>query len=511
MLDAVARLPEALELALGREWFVLHSSRQSGKTTTLKAFARQINAGDEYYALYCSLEVVADLDDIGYTVPGIVAQLRSAVAFTPKVRDRLSGPSPVDEYRWSWPWTIEPSPHTMLKETLTRLCAALDKPLIIFFDEADGLCGQTLVTVVQQLRDGYLHRDETPFPCSVSFTGLRDFRIYLEQAAGDRDAAAPPLHFKEVSKVLTLTNFTVEQVAELYRQHTEATGQVFEPGAAERAWYWSEGHPWLVNALARLIVEDDLAKDYSKPITAKHFDAAADALIERNDVHIDYLLEWLKLTRVRKVLEPVLTGSDELTGVRDDDINLCLDLGLLKMDPGTGLRPGTPIYRDAIVRRLSYDTLFSLPPELRHRWMDGRTLDMSALLKEFQQAWWENSDRWLTIYEYREAAPYMIVQAYLQRVVGSDGVISREFALGRGRMDVSVKYAGKTYPVQLKSAGPKAGSEGLEQLQRTMDTCGASEGWLVIFDRDQTKPWEERIHWTTETLPNGGTAHIVGC
>jgi hypothetical protein len=58
---------------------------------------------------------------------------------------------------------------------------------------------------------------------------------------------------------------------------------------------------------------------------------------------------------------------------------------------------------------------------------------------------------------------------------------------------------------------PRVRKDGLEQLQRYMDTCGASEGWLVIFDRDQTKSWEERIYWVTETLPNSGTARIVGC
>jgi hypothetical protein len=44
-----------------------------------------------------------------------------------------------------------------------------------------------------------------------------------------------------------------------------------------------------------------------------------------------------------------------------------------------------------------------------------------------------------------------------------------------------------------------------------MTACGASEGWLVIFDRGQSKGWDEKITWSTETLPGGGTAHIVGC
>jgi hypothetical protein len=44
-----------------------------------------------------------------------------------------------------------------------------------------------------------------------------------------------------------------------------------------------------------------------------------------------------------------------------------------------------------------------------------------------------------------------------------------------------------------------------------MDRCGAKEGWLVIFDRDPQKPWEEKIAWTTESLPDGKVVHVVGC
>jgi hypothetical protein len=143
--------------------------------------------------------------------------------------------------------------------------------------------------------------------------------------------------------------------------------------------------------------------------------------------------------------------------------------------------------------------------------MDGRTLDMSALLKEFQQFWRENAEIWTERYEYKEAAPHLILQAFLQRVTNGGAQIIREFALGTRRVDVCVRYAGKAYPLELKLASPKARKQGLEQLEKYMAGCGASEGWLVIFDRDQSKSWDEKITWSTEKLPDGGTAHIVGC
>jgi hypothetical protein len=143
--------------------------------------------------------------------------------------------------------------------------------------------------------------------------------------------------------------------------------------------------------------------------------------------------------------------------------------------------------------------------------MDGKNLDMSALLKEFQQFWRENAAIWTERYEYKEAAPHLILQAFLQRVLNGGAEIIREFALGRGRVDICVRYAGKAYPLELKLASSMSRAIGLEQLDGYMSSCGASEGWLVIFDRDQSKTWEAKISWATEKLPEGKTAHIVGC
>ncbi|MDR1828784.1 MAG: AAA-like domain-containing protein [Methylobacteriaceae bacterium] len=499
MLDAVARLPEALKLALNQRYFVIHAPRQSGKTTLLNTLTGDVNFGGRFYALYCSLEALQGITEIAQSIPMVIGLLDTAVSLVPEIKSRYPGRLQAGE------------PGAEIRMALSNLCAALDKPLIVFFDEADCLSDQTLITFLRQLRDGYVNIIRAPFPWSISLIGMRDIRDFKAQIRPEEQTLGSASPFNIVTKALTLTNFTVEQVGELYQQHTEATGQVFEPGAVERAWYWCEGQPWLVNALARQIVEDDLALDYSKPVTAEHFDAAAETLMLRRDTHIDSLLERLKEPRVRKVIDPVLAGTSPTVSLLSDDTKFCLDLGLLKTDADGKLTPANPIYRDMIVRTLNYDTQMSLPASLQHRWMDGKTLDMNGLLREFQQFWRENSGIWMEKYDFLESAPHLIMQAFLQRVVNGGGRIIREYALDRGRVDVGVIYKDHTYPVELKLAGPKARKDGLEQLERYMDTCGASEGWLVIFDRDQTKPWEERIYWVTETLPDGSTVHIVGC
>jgi hypothetical protein len=66
----------------------------------------------------------------------------------------------------------------------------------------------------------------------------------------------------------TLGNFTLEDVRKLYQQHTDATGQIFTPEAVDLAFHLTQGQPWLVNAIAKEIVEY-ITKDLAVPITPK--------------------------------------------------------------------------------------------------------------------------------------------------------------------------------------------------------------------------------------------------
>ena len=500
MLPAINRLPEARQLAEQGDYFVIHAARQSGKTTLLQALADEINAEGRHYALYCSLETLQGENDPVQAVGYIVAALQQAAAW-----------SAVESLHIAWPSSAPPAANTVISNSLSSFCKTLDKPLVLFFDEADCLSGQPLVTFLRQLRNGYVNRDSVPFPWSIALVGMRDIRDFKAEVRSGRETLGSASPFNIVTKALTLDNFTREQVAELYRQHTDATGQVFEPEAVERAWYWTEGQPWLVNALARQVVEDDLKRDYSMPVAANRIDNAADALMKRRDTHIDSLLDRLKETRVQQVIEPMLTGGDIMVDPLSDDTKFCLDLGLIATNTAGGLRPANPIYRDVMVRTLAYRTQVSLPESLANRWMDEKTIDMTALLEEFQRFWRENAAVWVERYEYKEAAPHLILQAFLQRVVNGGALILREMATGRGRVDLGVLHAGRKYLVEVKLAGRGSRDRGLEQTCGYMDTEGVKEAWLVVFDRDAEKSWDEKLFWEDRTLPDGKIVHVVGC
>ena len=134
---------------------------------------------------------------------------------------------------------------------------------------------------------------------------------------------------------------------------------------------------------------------------------------------------------------------------------------------------------------------------------DGR-LDMAKLLTAFATFYGEHAEHWLARFEdYREAAPQLILQAYLQRIVNGGGRIEREYGLGRGRTDILVLWPRQ--PGQpsdlwerivieckvLRDSDRKslAGTieRGVEQTFGYMAGCGAGEGHLVVFDRRENE------------------------
>ncbi|MDR2693451.1 MAG: hypothetical protein LBB74_04455, partial [Chitinispirillales bacterium] len=87
----------------------------------------------------------------------------------------------------------------------------------------------------------------------------------------------------------------------------------------------------------------------------------------------------------------------------------------------------------------------------------------------------------------------------------------REAAAGTKRVDIIVDYNGRKYPIELKILqSENSRAESLAQIRGYMDKFGADAGWLVIFDKDPGKSWDEKIYMTEETA-GGKRVTVIGC
>jgi hypothetical protein len=496
---------ELMKLIDSEQYFIIHAAHQSGKTTLLKALTRQINAEGKYYALYCSLEAIERFTVQAEGIPEIVKR----IAFCIENQYLPEGFAKNADYT---------NISGVLNTSLVRYCRSLDKPLVLFFDEADCLSGDTLITFLRQLCDGYVNRPDVPFVHSLALVGMRNLRGYNGDIRPDCESLERVSPFNIVAEYIDLRNFLPAEVAELYAQHTAETGQVFEPEAVDYVFEQTLGQPWLVNAIAREAVVKILREDYSQPVTRNLVERAIQNIILARGTHFDSLIERLRDPRVRKVIEPLILG-EEAEDKLSDDYLYTKNLGLIR-EINRKVEPANPIYAELIVRALSWNAQDSIAGTHEDytisRYLRDGKLDMDFLIQDFQEFWRENGEIWINryktkLYQYDEAAPHLVLQAFLQRILNGDGHIIREMALGSKRADLCVVYDGHKYPIELKiSQNMRKSIDPLKQISEYMDKVGSNTGWLVTFDRDTGKSWDVKIYMWKEYVDEKEIT-VAGC
>jgi len=498
IVSALARwdMDEIRRLIGEKRYFVLHAPRQTGKTSCLLALMEQLNAEADYTALYVNLEPAqAARGDVA-------AGMRTIVSGIAEDARRYLG----DRRPWEWvDGTLhEFGPYGALRGLLSRWSEENDQPLVLLLDEVDSLVGDTLISLLRQIRAGYPDRPRA-FPQTVLLCGVRDVRDYRIHD-GDNRIITGGSAFNIKSKSLRLGNFSRQDVATLYTQHTEATGQAFEAGVIDYVFEQTAGQPWLVNAIGyEACFEMETGRDRARPIGLATMADARERLIERRDTHLDQLADKLREPRVHKVVSELLGGDIEpgLALPSEDDQLYVQDLGLIRTRPQVEI--ANPIYREIIPRTLTWITQTRIPQETAwYLGQDGR-LDFPKLLDAFQQFFRENGEIWIERFDYKEAGSQLLMQAFLQRIVNSGGRIDREYGLGRRRTDLLVQWPldeDRSFhgPVQrvvielkiLHKSLETTIAEGLAQTADYMDRVGTDEGYLVVFDRTPDVSWEEK-------------------
>ena len=121
-----------------------------------------------------------------------------------------------------------------------------------------------------------------------------------------------------------------------------------------------------------------------------------------------------------------------------------LDLGLIRRDGPNGktLVISNDIYKEVIPRELTSVTQDNLVSRAEQPWYvasDGH-LDMPKLMRDFQRFFRENIESWIDGFDYKEAGFQLLLQAFMQRIVNGGGIIEREYALGRGSVDLLARW-----------------------------------------------------------------------
>ena len=200
-----------LGLIRGQRCFVLHAPRQTGKTSALIALRDLLNSGEagNFRCVNVNVEVgQVARDDAARgirTILGLLAE--NALALGDDYPSRV------------WQDILAAvGADGAVNLLLTRWSRASPVPLVLLVDEIDSLVGDTLLSVLRQLRSGYEQRPEG-FPQSIVLCGVRDIRDYrIHSSSGEVVAGGSP--FNVAAKSLRLGNFTEAETRALAAQRT---------------------------------------------------------------------------------------------------------------------------------------------------------------------------------------------------------------------------------------------------------------------------------------------------
>jgi hypothetical protein len=346
---------------------------------------------------------------------------------------------------------------------------------------------------------------------------VRDYRI----STGHNEIITGGSAFNVKAESLCMGSFSRGEVEMLYAQHTAETGQTFDSAIFPELWEDTRGQPWLVNALGHEMVwKDKTARDRATPVTAERYRAARERLIGSRTTHLSQLSDKLKEARVHGVISALLAGEAAPDTLLMDDVEYVADLGLVEVSPQ--LRIANRIYQEVIPRELTWTRQITIAHEQAWYLTPQRRIDMPKLLRAFQQFFRENAESWIERFDYKEAGPQLLLQAFLQRIINGGGRISREYGLGRKRTDLYIEwpldeeqgYLGEVQRIVLELKILRKSLEltvqdGVVQTVGYADQCGADEMYLLIFDRRSDVAWDIKI-WDREERWQGQSVGVFG-
>ena len=426
-IDPLGRLrwDEIISLIVQKRYFLLHAPRRSGKTTTLLAMMKRLNASGDFACAYVSVEGVQTArDDEEKGIDGICGAIVEAVDVC--LHDETLK-------RWYYPMKNHLPTGSKLTTVLKEWARTTTRPTVLLLDEIESLVGDTLVALLRQIRAGYVHRPEA-FVQSMVLCGIRDIRDYRIPTPGTEIIAGGSA-FNIKAESIRLPNFDYDASVALWKQHTEATGQSIETAVFALLWEDTKGQPWLLNALGDELIRKDPQHD--GVITPERYKAARERLIRSRATHLGVLADTFEEPRVHRVISTLLEGGGDDDTLADEDLLYTYDLGLIDLHPRVAV--ANRIYKEVIPRDLTWSKPVMLTPEASlYKTVDNH-LKMPELLAAYQQYFREHGDMWIGKFNYKEAAPQLLMQAFLRRVIDGHGRISSEYGLGRRRTDLCIE------------------------------------------------------------------------
>lgn len=497
MMDETRRFNAVMSMVERGEYFVINRPRQFGKTTLLLALQRELNKKPNYVPIVMSFQGISE------------SHYRSSDAFSrfffkelkKELRYTQSGLTAAE---------IEALPNVEtlddLSERITQLVHATHKRLVLLIDEADASSQyEPFLHFLGMLRTKYLRRDQASHYTfhSVVLTGVHDIKSLKFRLRNPEEAQYnSPWNIAADFKVTM--EFYPDEIACMLREYAEAESVQMDIAAtAERLYYYTSGHPFLISKLCKTVAEEILPQKADKNCwTADDLEQSVQMLLRENNTNFDSLIKNLENNQDLYELTYRILIQGECVSFSPDAPLTSLGhmYGIFKPDDKNFIKIHNRIYEQRLynymtVRRIEKNNLHNDDFLAQRFTREDGSLDMTNLLRRFQafmKEQYSKRNRELIEREWR-----LIFLAFLKPIINGRGYDFKEVETSEEkRLDVVITYLRHRYIAELKIwRGEQAHRRGLDQLADYLDRHEVNEGWLLIFDNRAKPAWkQETIH-----------------
>ena len=477
LTDFVSRLEK------GR-YIVLFAPRQTGKTTLFRNALGALEAKEQgYIPIHMNFEIYVDSD-------ATVFYKSFSDEICQKIKDIFQGHGQkLSDELTKFLTEVEISDPISLKTFFQSLGNLLkNQRIVIVIDEFDAIPKDAIRGFLHSLRQIYLSGVER-CPYSFGIVGVKS----ITQLNYDRSIS--PFNIQDEFK---LTNFTIEQIQELFDQYTKESGQFIDVNVIEAIHKQSAGQPFLVNRFGQIFTEE-MKIPTDEPITMTHFLKAFSQLRREQNTNISHLTTNIRRDRRYEKLLMKITSFDD--GVEytlhNELISELTTYGVIAEGPDGMCKIVNPIYHYCIMQAFK-----PIINGLEHDYLPDDTLDgfndylssdgqlkMEALINNFNDFIKRVGFRILQVPETpQEYVGQYLLFAYLSQFVNLiGGTMFLEVQTGRGRLDLIILHDKNKYIVETKIwGGDTRYQAGKTQLARYVKLENAIAGYYVVFDHRKT-------------------------
>ncbi len=477
-VDLTPQLKNLVELVKKRAYFVINRPRQFGKTTLLNFLAQHLRASNNYTPALLSFATFtqrADITEVEF-YSEVAAHVGEELNYTDtgSTHDRIATPvmsNRNDFFAW-----------------LGELCQRLPQKLVLLIDEADAVPENVVIGFLAGLREMFLQRYRKPAPHAVALAGVHDIKNLKARYRDETQSIGSASPFN-IAIDYELPPFSLENIYQYYSQHTQATGQEFDARVITRVHHVTNGHPWLVSHLAKLLVEN-IVHDHQQKILPSHTEEAIQKLIASRNANFDSLFHNAKKSNLFPIVRNLLIGKRYRYNIQDDDIDLGVRYGVFA-EKNQQLAIANLIYAQVLYQHFEKDLKGLVVDEFVEGAQfleEGGRLDFNKVLQKFQAFMKAKGVALVKHPSFKETMAQLLFFSYLDLLVNGKGWTFKEVQSGEGRIDVVCCYGAQKEVVELKLwYGARRYDEGLEQLVKYLESESLNHGYLIVFDRRKVK------------------------